>query len=165
MALDGLRGVALLQAGDADLVAVGDGPVEAGHEATCSIQTRFQLASVSKQFTAAAVLALADRGALAVNDRVSAWIEGCPTSWEVMTLHHLLTHTAGLVHWRHLPALSLTTRITADEELAHFFEAPLLSAPGTTYSYSSPGYVLLAHVVQRAANVPYAEFLLPGGPA
>jgi CubicO group peptidase (beta-lactamase class C family) len=157
--VDGLRGAALLQVGDTDVVAVGAGPVEAGREATCSIQTRFQLASVSKQFTAAAVLALADRGALGLDDPVSSWIGGCPASWATMSIHHLLTHTAGLVHWRHIPALSLTATITPDEELAHFFDAPLLSAPGTTYSYSSPGYVLLAHVVQRAADLRYPEFL------
>ena len=74
-----------------------------------------------------------------------------------MTVHHLLTHTAGLVHWPHIPELDLTTPLAADEEVRIFQDAPLLSAPGERYSYSSPGYVLLARIVERAADQPYAD--------
>jgi len=157
--LEGLQGAALVQAGDRDLIEVGVGPIAPGSDVVCSPGTRFQLASVSKQFTAAAILVLVDRGPLALDHPITKWVDGCPSSWAEITLHHLLTHTAGLVHWPQLPELSLTARIAPEEELAHFFDAPLLTAPGTRYAYSSPGYVLLAHVVERAATRAYAAFL------
>lgn len=128
-------------------------------DADCTLGTRFQIASVSKQFTAAALLLLADRGVLSVDDAVHRWLDGCPASWNSITVHHLLTHTAGLVHWRHIPELDLATPIAAGEELRIFQDAPLLCAPGERYSYSSPGYVLLAWIVERAADQPYASFL------
>jgi CubicO group peptidase (beta-lactamase class C family) len=156
--IEGLQGVALVQSGDRD-VLVAQGSVAPGSDERCTASTRFQIASVSKQFTAAAVLTLCDRGALGLDDPIARWVEGCPSSWDAITLHRLLTHTAGLVHWHQLRELSLTTWISPSDELALFFEAPLLSTPGTTYAYSSPGYVLLAHAVERASGRPYAAFL------
>lgn len=140
------------------MAAVG-GTTGADPDADCRLGTRFQIASVSKQFTAAALLLLADRGVLSVDDAVHRWLDGCPASWNSITVHHLLTHTAGLVHWPHIPELDLTTPIAAGEELRIFQDAPLLGAPGERYSYSSPGYVLLAWIVERAADQPYASFL------
>ena len=61
--------------------------------------TRFQIASVSKQFTAAAVLVLAERGQLSVGDPAARWFPGGPDGWESVTVHQLLTHTSGLGHW------------------------------------------------------------------
>src|SRR3984893_5053476 len=61
-----------------------------------SPETRFEIASVSKQFTAAAILQLADRGKLNVEDPVSKYYPESPSSWNGMTIHHLLTHTSGL---------------------------------------------------------------------
>jgi CubicO group peptidase (beta-lactamase class C family) len=159
MALDSFRGVALLQRGAEDLMAVAAGTTGTDPDASCTLGTRFQIASVSKQFTAAAVLLLADRGVLSVSDPVHRWLGGCPASWNPMTVHHLLTHTAGLAHWEQLPGLDLTTPVTADEELRIFQDAALLSAPGESFFYSSPGYVLLARIVERAADQPYASFL------
>jgi CubicO group peptidase (beta-lactamase class C family) len=159
MALDGFRGVALLQRGAEDLMAVAAGTTGTDPDAACTLGTRFQIASVSKQFTAAAVLLLADRGLLSAGDPVHRWLDGCPASWNTMTVHHLLTHTAGLVHWPQLPGLDLATPIAAVEELCIFQDAPLLSTPGESFFYSSPGYVLLARIVERAADQPYASFL------
>lgn len=138
-------------------MAVAGGTTGTDPDTDCTPGTRFQIASVSKQFTAAALLLLADRGIVAVDDAVHRWIDGCPASWNSMTVHHLLTHTAGLVHWPHIPELDLTTPLAADEEVRIFQDAPLLSAPGERYSYSSPGYVLLARIVERAADQPYAD--------
>lgn len=155
--LDSFRGAALLQRGTEDLLAIARGTTGTYPDTDCTLGTRFQIASVSKQFTAAALLLLVDRGVLSVDDAVHRWLDGCPASWNSITVHHLLTHTAGLVHWRHIPDLDLTAPIAAEEELRIFQGAPLLSAPGERYSYSSPGYVLIAHIVERAADQPYAS--------
>lgn len=93
----------LLQRGTEDLVAVADGTTGNSPDTECTLGTRFQIASVSKQFTAAAVLLLADRGVLSADDPVRDWLDGCPAAWDRITVHHLLSHSGGLVHWRDLP--------------------------------------------------------------
>jgi CubicO group peptidase (beta-lactamase class C family) len=158
-AIDTLRGAVLFQRGAEDLLAAAGGTTGTAPDADCTLSTRFQIASVSKQFTAAAILLLADRGQLSVDDAVHRWLDGCPPSWNSMTIDHLLSHTAGLVHWLDLPGLDLTRPIAAEEELRFFADAPLLGPPGQRFSYSSPGYVLLAWIVERAADQSYASFL------
>ncbi|HEV2377502.1 MAG TPA: serine hydrolase domain-containing protein [Streptosporangiaceae bacterium] len=156
--VDGFSGVVLIQRGDKNLLAIG-GMAGPGPDAACTVDTRFQIASVSKQFTATAVLLLAERGALSVRDPVRRWLPSCPAAWDQITVHHLLTHTAGLVHWRQLPGLDLTTRISTAELLGVLRDMPLLFPPGYRHFYSSPGYVLLASIVEQASGEPYAGFL------
>lgn len=155
----GIPGVALVQRRGADLVRYTSGSTGGEPDAAITLGTRFQLASVSKQFTAAAVLVLLDRGLLSTEDRLVELLEGCPDAWDAVTVHHLLCHTAGLVHWKELPTLDLTAPCTHDALFRHFADVPLLHEPGERYAYSSPGYVLLAWIVERVSGVPYREFL------
>ena len=127
---DTLRGAALLQRGAEDLVAVARGTTGAGSGADCSLRTRFQIASVTKQFTAAAMLLLADRGVLSVTDPVGRWLDECPAAWDPITVHHLLSHSAGLVHWPGLPEVDVTRPVSTIAKLRAFAAAPLLSPPG-----------------------------------
>ena len=154
-----MRGAVLGLRGDRPVIQTAGGIANASTGALCTLETRFQIASVSKQFTAAAILLLEERGALSLADPAGRWIEGCPQTWNDITLHHLLTHTSGLVHWKDLPELDLTRRLDAREEIAVFQRTPLHSAPGAAWYYSSPGYVLLAHVVESSSGRPYREFL------
>lgn len=122
-------------------------------------QTRYQIASVSKQFTAAAVLLLAGDGALSLDDTLGHCLDGCPDEWRDITLHQLLAHTSGLGHWHDYPMIDLSAWVEPGELLETFRSVPLRHPPGTAWRYSSPGYVLLAHVVQRAGGTPYRTFL------
>jgi len=122
-------------------------------------QTAFQIASISKQFTAAAVLLLQKCGALSVQDRLCTRLASCPPAWEAITVHHLLTHTSGIGHWKDFPTLSLFEPIPRAEILRTFQRAPLLFAPGARWAYSSPGYVLLAHLVEQTVGTPLVTFL------
>jgi CubicO group peptidase (beta-lactamase class C family) len=149
----------LLQRGADDLVAVASGTTGADPDAECTLGTRFQIASVSKQFTAAAVLLLADRGLLSVDDPIRRWLDDCPAAWNPITVHHLLSHSAGLVHWPGLPGVDVTKPVDTAEMLRVFAATPLLSPPGERFSYTSPGYVLLGHIIERAARLPYGTFL------
>jgi CubicO group peptidase (beta-lactamase class C family) len=157
--INDFRGVALVQRGAEDLVAVAGGTTGSDPDVMCGPGTRFQVASVSKSFAAAAVLRLADQGALSVGDPVGRWLADCPAAWDAITVHHLLSHTAGLVHWDGLPGLDMAGPIPAEEKLRIFRAADLLSAPGTRFFYSSPGFALLGHIVERASGQPYASFL------
>ena len=141
------------------LVVRGDRTITETISDDCTARTRFQLASVSKQFTAAAVLLLVERGRLGLHDPVGQWLDGCPPAWRDITLHHLLAHTSGLGHWSDYPMIDLARRVEPAALLTTFHEVPPLFAPGTGWHYSSPAYVLLAHVVQRAAGVPYRQVL------
>ena len=154
-----MRGVAVVTRRSIDVLVHVAGTTGATPDGPIGLETRFQLASVSKQFTAAAVLLLVDRRALSLDDRLVGHLDGCPSTWEQITLHHLLCHTAGLVHWPHLEGLDLTASVPADELLSIFADAPLLGMPGEQYSYSSPGYVLLARVVEQVSATPYRTFL------
>jgi CubicO group peptidase (beta-lactamase class C family) len=122
-------------------------------------RTGFQIASISKQFTAAAILLLQEQKRLSVQASLAAWVPECPAEWEPITVHHLLTHTSGIGHWRDFPELNLYTPTTR-ENLLHLFSArPLLFPPGAGWAYSSPGYVLLAHIVEQSSGESYATFM------
>src|ERR1700690_609746 len=157
--LVGVQGSALVRRSGTDVLRFAGGTTGGPGDVAIELETRFQIASISKQFTAAATLLLVDRGVLAVSDHLVDLLEGCPPSWRGITVHHLLCHTSGLVHWPQLPDLDLTAPIPVDELLATFAAAPLLGDPGERHAYSSPGYVLLAHVVQAQSGKPYREFL------
>ncbi len=122
-------------------------------------RTAFQIASISKQFTAAAVLLLHEHGDLSVHDHLRERLAGCPAAWDSITLHHLLTHTSGIGHWPDFPTLSLFEPLARASLLSTIQAAPLRFAPGTQWAYSSPGYVLLAHLVEQSVGTPLATYL------
>jgi CubicO group peptidase (beta-lactamase class C family) len=124
-------------------------------------ETRFRIGSITKQFTAAAILILQDRGFLSVQDEVGAHVSTVPDSWKGLTIHQLLTHTSGIMHSWALDgfAETMATPTTLDETLARFFAEPLLFEPGTDYQYSGVGYFLLAKVIEEVSGVSYEDFL------
>lgn len=154
-----VQGSVLVMLGDSAIAEFSGGLADASAGLRCSPRTRFQIASISKQFTAAATLLLAERGALALDDPIGRWLSRCPDSWQQITLHHLLVHSSGLGHWPEYPMIDLTRWLEPEELLAVFQSQPPLFPPGSGWHYSSPGYVLLAHVVQRAADEPYRDVL------
>lgn len=111
--------------------------------------------SITKQFTAAAILALEADGKLAVEDPLTRFFDDVPADKHTITLHHLLTHSAGL------PGAigGDEEKIAAKEFAERAFGKPLLSPPGERYAYSNVGYSLLAIVVEKVAKKPYEEFL------
>ncbi len=136
----------------------GMADLEAGVAATP--QTNYRLASVSKQFTAAAVLLLVEDGRLRLGDRARRWLPTLPDAAADVTIHHLLTHTSGLVDYEDVmdPA---DTRQVHDADVLRLLETQPRTyfAPGTDYRYSNSGYALLALIVERASGQRYADFL------
>lgn len=156
----GLRGAAIVtKAGSVELeVASGLADPEAGAE--CTPQTRFQICSISKQFTAVAVMLLAESGQLDLAEPVARWFPGCPSQWQRVTLHHLLSHTAGVRHWDDaVPGFDPSQPMDPAERVTLIQQAPLLAEPGTRWQYSSPGYVLAGHIVAEVSGQPYPIFL------
>lgn len=122
--------------------------------------TNYRLASVSKQFTAACVLLLAEDGALSFDDPLKRWLPSLPAAADGITLRHLLSHTSGLVDYEDLmPAHE--TRQVHDADVLQLLEREdrLYFPAGSAYRYSNSGYALLALVVERASGQRFAAFL------
>lgn len=105
--------------------SAGEADVAAG--TACSADTRFQIASVSKQFTAAAVMLLVDDGVIDLDDPVGRFLPDCAAHWRELTLHQLLSHTSGLEHWTGVPGFDVTRPGGPDEFLQRFAKVPLRS--------------------------------------
>ena len=123
-------------------------------------QTNYRLASVSKQFTAASILLLAQDGRLKLDDRVKRYLPALPAVADGITIRHLLTHTSGLIDYEDVMDPADTRQVHDADVLAllrsqdrTYFE------PGTGYRYSNSGYALLALIVERASGQRYARFL------
>jgi CubicO group peptidase (beta-lactamase class C family) len=116
--------------------------------------TKFYIASISKQFTAAAILRLQEKGRLCVHDEITRFLQGVPADKTHITLHQLLTHTSGLPH--KYAADGVTERAQA---IRAILALPLRSAPGEAFGYSNDGYTLLAAIVEIAAGEPFEQFM------
>jgi CubicO group peptidase (beta-lactamase class C family) len=125
-----------------------------------SPRTRFHLASVSKAFTAAAILQLQEQGRLNVSDHVSRFLPDFPRGQEI-TLDNLLTHTSGIPDINDLPDYDTFSRNphTLPGIIAKFANLPLEFEPGTKYSYSNSNYNLLALILEKVTRQAYPEIL------
>ncbi len=123
--------------------------------------TRFRIASTTKQFTAAAILLLEERGKLALTDPVSRHVPDTRAAWGKITLYHLLTHTSGIPCFTAFTEYRTwsTTALTPTELIKRFRDRPLLFSPGTKFSYSNSGYTLLGHIIERVSGENYATFM------
>ncbi|HYG65844.1 MAG TPA: serine hydrolase, partial [Thermoanaerobaculia bacterium] len=121
----------------------------------------FELGSVSKPFTATAILMLAERGKLSIEDDVTRHLPGFPTHGRKVTLAHLLSHTSGVPNFTSLPDWVGKQRLdlTVDELIGLFRGRPLDFEPGERYSYSNSGYVLLGAVIEKISGRTYEEFI------
>ncbi|PQV53189.1 serine hydrolase [Paraburkholderia sp. BL21I4N1] len=124
--------------------------------------TRFRIGSITKQFTAAAIVLLAERSKLNVTDPVSTHYANAPESWRDVTLHQLLTHTSGIPSYTGLPDfVSQIGRIdhTPEQILDLVRDLPLEFTPGERFSYCNSGYALLGLIVEKVSGQTYSAFL------
>lgn len=123
-------------------------------------ETNYRLASVTKQFTAAAILLLAEDGKLKLDDSLDQWLPSLPDVAKAMTLRHVLTHTSGLIDYEDVIPATATGQlhdadvleILATQDRTYF-------PPGSAYRYSNSGYALLALIVGKASGQDFATFL------
>ena len=139
--------------------AYGMGDEEWG--ASNTVHTKFRIASLTKQFTAACILLLQERGRLNVHDPVSRYLSALPSAWQAITIHQLLTHTSGAPNSTDSSGNSESDRIgaTPQQVIGHVAEKPLDFKPGTNWKYSNTGYVLLGMVIEKTSGLSYANFL------
>src|SRR5437763_15522226 len=147
----------------APALAVGYGMADLEHDVPIVPDTIFEAGSVSKQFTAAAVLLLARDRKLSLDDPVRKYVPELPDYGQPLLIRHMLNHTSGLRDWGSVAALGGWPRTTRVHTHAHVLELvshqhALNFPPGTQWSYSNTGFNLAAIIVQRVSGIPFPEF-------
>jgi CubicO group peptidase (beta-lactamase class C family) len=143
------------------LISKGYGMANLELEVPNTPQTKFRLASVTKQFTAMAILQLQQQGKLNVHDPICKYIRDCPKAWQPITIHHLLTHTSGIHdYWGTLDIEDFEKKsVSPIQIIDRFRDLPLDFVPGESYYYSNSGYALLGYIIEKVSGQPYAIFL------
>ncbi len=123
--------------------------------------TKFRLGSVTKQFTAASILLLQERGKLNVDDPVKKYMSDAPPAWDKVTIYNLLTHTSGIPSFTGFPDFASTEAIptTPEKLVARFRDKPLEFQPGEKWNYSNSGYVLLGYLIEKISGQTYEKFV------
>ncbi len=130
------------------------------HHIPVTPETKFRIGSISKQFTAAAILKLQEQGKLSVNDPLSKFIPDYPRGDEV-TIHHLLTHTSGIHSYTSKPDFMKTAQayVETEEHINSFKNDPYDFNPGEKWLYNNSGYFLLGYIVEKVSGEPFANYL------
>ncbi|MGC1524567.1 MAG: serine hydrolase domain-containing protein [Phormidesmis sp.] len=159
----GFSGSVAIAQGERSAIAQSYGQANREHKVPNRPQTKFRIGSITKQFTATAILQLQERGSLNVHSPVSTYLPDYPQGDQI-TVHHLLTHTAGIpeylnpesfpdfLDWMRLPT-------ALDQLVERFKNLPLEFKPGERFKYSNSGYVLLTQIIETVSAQPYADYL------
>lgn len=122
----------------------------------------FRIGSLTKQFTAAAIMKLVENGQIKVNDPISKYLPGLIKNDDVITVENLLTHTSGIGNFENLEKTSMDAAgrdLNLSDILNFFIDQPPEFEVGTKYQYSNPGYILLGAIIEKVSGVSYAQFL------
>ena len=154
-------GTALVARGDQVLFNKGYGSANLEWNIPNAPNTKFRLGSVTKQFTAASILLLEERGKLSVGDPVKKYLPDAPAAWDKITIFHLLTHSAGIPNFTGFPDYQKLQLFAATpaELVARFRDKPLEFEPGEKMSYSNSGYVLLSYLIEKTSGDTYEKFV------
>ncbi len=154
-------GSVLVARGNDVLLSKGCGSANLELNVPDSPNTKFRLGSLPKQFTAAAILLLEERGKLRTDDPVKKYMPDAPAVWDKITIFHLLTHTSGIPNFTSFPEYrSQELFATTPEKLAASFrDKPLDFQPGEKWSYSNSGYILLGYLLEKISGESYEKFI------
>lgn len=139
----------------------GYGMADYGHKVPNSSKTIFRIGSLTKQFTAMAVLMLEEKGRLDLNDPLSKYMPDYPEG-DKIRISHLLTHTSGIPNHTELPDFNRERRVydyALHKTIATFKNKPLNFSPGEKFQYSNSGYLLLGYIIEKVSGMPYAKYI------
>jgi len=154
-------GTVLVARGNQVLFSKGYGSADLEWDVPNAPNTKFRLGSVTKQFTAASILLLEERGKLSVSDPVKKYMPDAPAAWDKITIMHVLTHTAGIPNFTSFPDYPKfgAFATTPAELVARFRDKPLEFQPGEKWNYSNSGYVLLTYLIEKISGTTYEKFV------
>jgi D-alanyl-D-alanine carboxypeptidase len=122
-------------------------------------ETVFEIGSITKQFTAAGILLLAQDGKLSIDAKVTDYLKSAPQSWTNITLRHLLTHTSGLKNYTVLDGFELSRHLTQEQFIKAIAAQPRDFAPGESWKYCNTGFNLLGFVIENVSGKNYWDFM------
>lgn len=147
------------------LLAQGYGLANVEHRVPVKPETIFQSGSVGKQFVAAAIMLLVEKGAVSLDDPIAKYFPEGPTEWQSIRVEHLMSHTSGLAEYE-TPGRSreggpfyLRLDFTEDELARRVAALPIEAAPGAKWDYRNTNYLLLGILIHRVTGMPYGDFL------
>lgn len=163
-AKQGFTGSALVARDGKVIFSKGFGMANAEWDIPNRPQTKFRLGSITKQFTAASILLLQERGKLAVQDPICKYVAECPKIWEPITIHHLLTHTSGIPSYTDVKSPAefrklSQTPVTVTGFVDSFKPKPLEFPPGEKMKYNNSGYFMLGYIIEKVSGQSYEAFL------
>lgn len=144
------------------LFSNGYGFANIEHNVPNTVDTKFRLGSITKQFAALAILQLEERGKLSVKDPMCNYIADCADAWKPITIHHLLTHTSGLFNYTNDPeiyAKKIMLPSQQVESLARIKDRPLRFPVGEKFEYSNSGYIALGAIIEKASGMKWDAYL------
>jgi D-alanyl-D-alanine carboxypeptidase len=153
--------VAVVRGGRDTLVYRGYGFADLAHDVPATPRTVYRIGSVGKQFTAAAVLQLAEEKRLSLDDPIGRYVADVPAAWRDARVRQLLNHTAGIPGYTAAPAYERASRdeLSPESAIDLVRNEPLDFAPGTAWKYSNTGYVLLGLLVEQVSEQTYPQYL------
>ncbi len=154
------QGAALIAKEGRVLFSKGYGLANVEHQIPNTPSMVFRIGSLTKQFTAVAIVQLQEQGLLHVNDPINTYLPGYPQG-NTITVHHLLSHSSGIPSITDFSNLAEIQRnpTTALQTLAHFKHLPLRFAPGTDCDYSDSGYIVLGAIIEAVAKTSYEDYI------
>lgn len=154
-------GSVLVATGDKVVFSKGFGSANLEWDLPDTPTTKFRIGSVTKQFTAASILLLEERGRLSVTDPVKKHLPNAPAAWDAITIAHLLSHTAGVPNYTSFPEFqtNMARTLSTEQLVATFRDKPLEFVPGRDWKYSNSGYVLLGLLIEKTTGDSYAQFV------
>ncbi|GAA0872432.1 hypothetical protein GCM10009117_15790 [Gangjinia marincola] len=155
-------GTVLISIGDSILYHQSYGKADIELKVSMRNENIYRIASLSKQFTAIAILKLYEEKKLSLKDKITKYIPDYPTNGQSITVEHLLSHTSGIKDY--VSTVLFDTNVmkqgkTTLELIDLFKNEPMDFEPGTNYSYSSSGYVLLGYIIEKVSGMSYEEYL------
>ncbi|MBN2253164.1 MAG: beta-lactamase family protein, partial [Kosmotogaceae bacterium] len=164
IAFEGFWGAVLVSRGDAILHAAGYGMADIERNIPNTPEKKFRIASITKQFTAAAVLRLLEEGTISLSDSVAKFIPEFPDGEKIL-IHHMLNHSSGIPTMINTEQLLEEVekfgegRSFQEAEIAYISSLPSRFEPGSSFLYSNSAYFLLSVIVERASGKRYDDYL------
>lgn len=143
------------------VISKGYGMANFELEVSNTAETKFRIGSVTKQFTAAAIMQLCEKGILSPEDTLDKYISDYPNGDKV-TIHHLLTHTSGIFNYTSIDGFDkniMRNKHSILELVEEFKNLPYDFEPGAKYSYSNSGYALLGYIIEKVSEMSYEQYL------
>ena len=122
-------------------------------------ETVFEIGSITKQFTAAGILLLAQEGKLSVDDKISKYLKDPPEAWANVTIRHLLTHTSGIKSYTGLDGFQIWRHLTQEQFIKAIGKEAMEFQPGDSWKYCNTGFNLLGYIIENVSGRNYWDFM------